>query len=126
MKIVNHTQYNTKQLKAVAMRVAQDELNPEQRKLIVIHFHYKRQHGNRADRFGRRVETKHLKQWNLSKVGLRYNSFCVNVHRRASRIERDYVGVQLAHEMAECRGLRHADMRHPRYGYGHKRYGLAW
>ena len=131
MRIVNHTHYDAKQLRAIVMHVAKQELDPAQRQLIVVHVHYRHQPGNRADRRGRRVETKHLRNYNLGKVGLRYNSMCVELNKNPKRIDRAYLGVQLAHEMAECRGRHHRDMRHPRYGYRDRRqpnvkWGEPW
>jgi len=125
MRVVNHTMYQTKQLRALAMHVAEQELDPAQRKFITIHFHYRSQKGNRKDRQGRRIERK-------IGAGLRYNSFCVSIKkdpRTITKIHRAWLGVQLAHEMAECRGRRHKEMRHPRYGYRGRTglpYGHPW
>jgi hypothetical protein len=124
MKIVNHTHYQTKQLRAIVKLVAEQELDPAQRKYITVHIHYKSQPGNRADRRGRRIQ-------GITGAGLRYNSFCVGLRKDPQRINRTWLGVQLAHEMAECRGLRHRQMRHTRYGYRPRYqkdapYGSPW
>jgi hypothetical protein len=122
MRLVNHTAYTAKQLRAIVMHVAQQELDPKQRKYITVHVHYRHQPGNRADRRGRRIERK-------IGAGLRYNSLCVELAKDPRLIDRTYLGVQLAHEFAECRGQHHKDMYGgTRYGYRNrqKAWGEPW
>lgn len=131
MKIVNHTRWRTADIRAVAERVASEELNPEQAKALVIEVFTKGANGARRDRWTRTAATP-VK----NRAGLRFNYFTLTMpavtperakfrnetlevyaHRQwTSRAA--YRGIILAHEMAECRGKQHADLKGcTRYGY---------
>jgi len=140
MKIVNHTRWRTADIRAVAMRVAQEELDPRQTRAIVIEVFTKNAKGARRDRWTRTAKAPVSRH----EVGLTYNYFTLTMpavrpsvmkltpEKREQflaalwRTRADYRGVILAHEMAECRGKKHADMHgRARYGYRSKS-GSYW
>jgi hypothetical protein len=124
MKLINHTAYNGRDLRALIRLVAAEELNPGQLDHLQVEVFYRRAPGCRDDR-----------RWRVSGLlspgtGLKYNRFIV----RLSRPERGGGHVELlgwpctlmAHEMAECRGKKHASLYGTsRYGY-RGRHGSYW
>jgi hypothetical protein len=145
MKITNHTRWRTADIRALAERVAAEELNPGQAQHLHIEVFTRGAAGGNKDRYtsvrlqGDRAGAR--------AAGLTYNFFTLKLpvvrpavlrlppERRqvflANRwvVARAYTGVQLAHEMAECRGKKHADMRGcTRYGYRPRggSYGAYW
>jgi len=132
MKIINHTRWRTADIKALATRVAAEELNPGQLRHITIEVFTQGANDANRDRYVRRVGS-------VLGTGLVFNYFTLKLPavdptmlRQGFRPgwDRAYVGVQLAHEMAECRGKKHKDMKGcSRYGYrvrGGARYGAHW
>ena len=118
MRIENHTDYRTDHIKAFVQRVAEEELDPAQRKLLVVKVVYQATRGANSDVYIRRKGSLPVD------CGLRYNYFNLTLakpggvfFRRYGGQNRGWIGVQLAHEMAECRGRRHAEMHSARYYY---------
>lgn len=102
MRVQNQTHWNTRDLRAIIARVAQDETEPEARKRLHVHIHYNRQvqgpSGGHAYLGSR----------------LRLGSVTIMVPSQAIDLI-DFASV-VAHELAHARGMRHAEMRgSPRY-----------
>jgi hypothetical protein len=121
VKIINKTNYDTKTLRAMVKLVASEELDPGQLKFMHITFMHKNARGARNDRWNRRIYP--------IGAGLKYNRFNVTLRKETNWLGReplDWPATMLAHEFAECRGKRHADMKggSSRYGYGKK--GSYW
>ena len=101
MRVINKTNWRTDQLKAIAQRVAKDELDPEKAKRMTITFETTRPRYKRAYSSGR----CHY---------LGGNSIIVRLHKDLQN-KTDLAGT-LAHEMAHARGMDHGQMRNsPRY-----------
>lgn len=109
MKIDNKTHWRSDQILALAQRVAQDELDPEQRKRFVVHVHYRRRN---ARRLGHAY----------------YRSTACTVLMNRDDVDPVLLAHVLAHEMAHTRGVTHRQMlgsRRYRYVEGWREY-YAW
>lgn len=94
MKIINHTHWNTADLRRIIVQVAQDELTPEERKHMVVTVKYNRQKDNGYC-------SGHA--WLLS--------YSCNVNVPSGVINSRSLAMVTAHEFAHCRGWDHQKMR---------------
>jgi hypothetical protein len=125
LTIENRTDWRTEDIRAIVDAVAAEELMPRQKKHIRIVVFHKNAKDARGDRYlsARRQGDSQA----AARVGLKYNAFHVTLPKLVREPKPDgaivetaraYLGIQLAHEFAECRGKAHADMRgSTRYGY---------
>jgi hypothetical protein len=119
MKIVNSTPFDTARLREIAQRVAEQELDPNQRRGITVHFTVTKSRTKEAYR-SRRLGF-YVRQRGPLVPGLKYNQAIVDIHKSRA-IENPvqhaaYVAHELAHEFAEMCGYTHEQMRSPRYLY---------
>lgn len=107
MKIVNQTHWRTDQIRAIVARVAQDELEVETRKRLVVTVVYRRR-SRSTSHAGGHATVGEKGVWAGSRMTLSLPS-----------ITPDPIAVAkvTAHEMAHLRGLRHREMRCARYSY---------
>jgi hypothetical protein len=92
MKIINKTHWRSDHIKAIAQRVALDELDPAVRKRFVVTVSY----GHRGP---------HVSGWAY------YHSHGCQVMVGSDQVEPLYLAHTLAHEMAHARGMTHKQMR---------------
>ena len=136
LRLDNQTDWRTEDIRAIVDLVAAEELMPRQKKHLHVRVFHKNARDARSDRYpSQRVKGDHRA---AARVGLKFNAFHVTLPKarkgmvpgaKASEWTRTYLGIQLAHEMAECRGKAHADMKgSTRYGYrvAGKPYGEYW
>ncbi len=111
MRINNQTHWRTDHLRAFISRVAQDELDPAQRKRLRVTIRYNRQK-NRG--------------WCSGRASYRHPVMTIMVPSQC--VDRVDLANVTAHEMAHTRGMRHAQMRgSPRYRrVGNWRESCAW
>lgn len=114
MRVINKTKWRTDQLKAIAQRVAKDELDPEKAKRITITFVSTR------PKYGARAYSSGYCSY------LGGNNIIVRLHHTLQN--KTDLGMVLAHEMAHARGMNHKQMRNaPRYNrVGNYREVYAW
>ena len=117
MKIVNLTQYDSQQLRAIAQRVAENELDPDQRRGVRIHFVIAKTRSVEAREA--RSRSYYRRAVGQLPPGLKFNQAIINIGRNAfsmpPRTMVRMIALRLAHEFAEMRGLTHVQMRTPRY-----------
>lgn len=100
MKIINKTGYQTRDLRAIAVRVAREELDPDKAKRMTVYFDHRRGTGGRIS----------------GHAWINGNSIHVKIDRCA--YVRGVAAV-IAHEFAHARGLTHDKMR------GNRRYHFS-
>ena len=103
MRIINETSYRTDQLRALIVRVAQDELSAHQKKILRVKVVYARA-GQR--KLGHAFYGTVYSQ--VLSMTLYLDRDCAHEHLRK-------LALIIAHEMAHCRGMRHREMRGNRY-----------
>lgn len=119
MRIKNYTEFRDDELRAIAKRVADDELEPSQRNGVIVYFTMRQARSENAKRARRDGFYRRA----VGKVapGLRHNVAIVSIHRWTGEHNPSsaamYAAHDLAHEMAEMTGASHAAMRSPRYMY---------
>jgi hypothetical protein len=106
MKIINHTAWRTDQLHALIQRVADDELSMQQKKILRVTLAYKRRLG--AGRMGQAcLGTPHHQLLTMT----------LFLPKPGREFDRPSYALIIAHEMAHCRGWRHARMKGNRYDW---------
>lgn len=117
MKIENITPFDSEHLRAIAQKVASDELDPHQRNGITIHFVTRKGKTQAAKRA--RTIGYYRRRVGVVPEGLLFNQAIVTIPLTAGKLQpvstAQHTALLLAHEFAEMRGLSHDKMRTPRY-----------
>lgn len=119
MRINNVTPYSTERLREIAQRVAEAELDSNQRNGITVHFTVAKSRSK--DSYQARRRGYYSRQSGAPVPGLKFNQAIVTIRRRnfehSSTLAAQYVAHDLAHEFAEMLGYTHEQLHSPRYFY---------
>ena len=119
MKIVNHTPFDTARLREISQRVAEAELDSNQRNGITVHFTVAK--SRTKDAYRTRRLGFYVRQVGPPIPGLKFNQAIVTIRKSAAirtpARHAAYVAHDLAHEFAEMGGYQHQHMKSARYSY---------
>jgi hypothetical protein len=110
MKLVNLTHWSSAHLRAIIARVAQDELEAEVRKRLIVRVVYKRRSRSGGDLCG-----GHATMGVKGPLGFIANRMTLTLP--SITVDPVSLAKVTAHEMAHLRGLGHPQMQGPRYNY---------
>jgi len=119
MRINNRTPFSSAVLRTIAQRVIENELDPEQRQGVTVHFTVR---GSRTTA-ARRARHAGFRRRTIGPLPprLKYNQAIVRIALQRSldtpKLAAMFTAHDLAHEFAEMRGMNHKQMRTPRYFY---------
>ena len=105
MKVINETRYETTSLRALALRVAREELDAAKAKLVTVTYRETVRGISTDDAMGR--------------CFIGGNRITVFLPANPAKVDIEVTAHVLAHEYGHARGLDHAAMRNnPRYSWG--------
>lgn len=105
MRIKNETRWRTDHLKALIGRVAKEELEPEQKKKLLVTVRYRK---------------SNARTWGHATIGTPFHQVLrmrLLLPFPGREFDKPKHALIIAHEMAHCRGLRHREMKSSRYDW---------